>query len=104
MRIRTAVRILLAGFGLYSGVVITVHNYDRIRPWLPKDVRYVEKLVPVEVKVETPPPVWMTKEEVTELIFQMVPEANIDPRLFFVLAGAESGPGWSTTRERFEPH
>lgn len=99
MKLRTAGRFLLLVGGIYTGVRFTVHNYERIRPYLPKDVQYIERKieVPVEVKVETTP------EPIDEVVNDLSQVHQVPVLLARAIIRQESGQNRTNDAVRFEP-
>lgn len=102
MRLRTFV---VATLGLYVGVRTTVYNFDRIRPYLPRDVEVVVKKIPVIERVPTLPPLYISRKDLEEMVYDQAPAAGFDARVFLVIGEVESGSGDQilTNHERFEP-
>jgi hypothetical protein len=66
---------------------------------------YVDRKVEVPVEVRKAPPLYISRQEFEELVYQHAASSGYDPRIFFVLGVVESSAGDRvlTNHERFEP-
>lgn len=96
MRIRT---FIIATLGLYTSARFTVHNFERIRPYLPRDVEIVEKKIEVPVEV----PVEATPEPVEEVVADLSQVYKVPRLLARAIIQQESGKNRTNDAVRYEP-
>jgi Transglycosylase SLT domain len=97
MKLRNGIRIIMGGAGIYVGAAMVLHNFDRILPYLPKQIQYVDR------KVEVPVPVEATPEPVDEVVNDLSQVHQVPVLLARAIIRQESGANRTNDAVRFEP-